>query len=75
MTIATDPYGKFGTKKFDDNYDRNNYGVYRANKIQKQAYRNDLISQDQYGQEYGVTEPILTDFADRLKKTKRVETS
>jgi hypothetical protein len=71
VVIQTGPYAEFPTHKFDNTYDRNNYGAYDANALQKQNYNPSLISQDQYGEAYDVSDPNLAGFAERLKKTKK----
>jgi hypothetical protein len=78
MTVVekmSDPYAKFREPKSDDDYHPNHYGVHNASVVQKQNYNKDLISQDQYGQEYDVSNPNIVGFAELLKKTKRAGSS
>jgi hypothetical protein len=71
VAIDRDPYGNFLTKDIDPNYNRNNYGVYDKNALASQGYRGDLITQDEYGQNYNVNEPDLTQFKDQLKMMRK----
>jgi hypothetical protein len=64
VAIATDPYGVYRSKDFDPNYNRNNYSTYNADALGSQAYRDDLIAKDEYGQDYDVRELDLTGFKD-----------
>jgi hypothetical protein len=71
VAINKDPYGNFLTKDFHPNYNQNNYGVYDENALASQGYNNNLIAQDEYGQNYNKVEPNLMDFKDRLKTTRK----
>jgi hypothetical protein len=71
VAIDRDPYGNFLIKDFDPNYNRNNYGAYDENALASQGYNNNLIAQDEYGQNYNVNEPDLEQFKDRLKTTRK----
>jgi hypothetical protein len=69
---SSDPYDRFRKYKFNPNFSTNNCGAaYDPTKRMARVYDTGRISKDQYGQNYDVSEPILTGFKDRLKRTKK----